>query len=355
MMTNAKYAKVYDYVGDEIEMFLDSKKKKSLETYKTYRNSLNQVFSDWFGVREFKFITKDHLEQVTLRNMVDYFDTLSKQTNSHNAKKFSNSTLNARITAIKELYKYMNAWDYIKYSTDKLSQLEMFPDEQEEIEMIPFDLAMKYIEEAKKQKNGLEKSLIMELAIETALRATELLELEWGNFIVEDDGVIIKSLSHNKGKGNKEFLDKISHEFYNKILQLKDDSKGNRLFTMNYRQLVYMMDKLGEQLNDTEFKYTFHSFKKLAVTMCYLNNNNCIDSARKKARHSNVNTTMKYLRLTDLSIKGAISAQMNTESDLYEKVSHEMLLEALGEMSAEVKLLLNNKLKQKNIIKIRLN
>lgn len=347
MVGNLEYVNAYAYIGEEIEMFLDAKKKKSLETYKAYRNSLIQVFNDWFGVKEFKFITKNQLEQVTLRNMVEYFDTLSNELNEYEGKKFSNSTLNARITTVKELYKYLSAWDYIDYPTDKLSQLEMFPDEQKEIEMIPFELAMKYIEAAKKHKKGLEKSLIMELAIETALRAEELLELEWGNFIVEEDGVIIKSFGNNKGKGNKEFIDKISHEFYNKLLQLKEIKNDNKLFSLNYRQLVYMMDKLGEELNDTEFKYTFHSFKKLAVTMCYLNNNNCIDTARKKARHSNVNTTMKYLRLTNLSIKGAISAKMNVEEDLFKTISHELLLEIISEMSPEVKLVLNNKIKQK--------
>ena len=185
------------------------------------------------------------------------------------------------------------------------------------------------------------------MAIDSALRASELLKVEWSNFTPVEDGVIMKSHGYNKGKGNEEWIDKISFELYNKLLQLKNNGNISKLFTLTYKQLVGMMDRGNDILNDTGIKYSFHSFKKLAVTMCYLNNGNCIDSAMKKARHKNVNTTMRYLRLTNLNVTGIMSNMMTTEEDLYKNVPTELLYECLDEMRQDVLVILNNKIKNK--------
>lgn len=341
-----------DYIGEHIENFLSKKKNKSvsINTYKTYRSSLNQIFKDLFGTKEYKFITKNQIESLKLNVLEEYFIDLSEQLKEDGTFKYKNATINNRISTIKELLKYLKSRRIIEYEISDLDELESFPDTREEIEMIPYDLAMEYIKYFKKEDQGLEKSLIIKLAIETALRASELLSLEWSNFTVVEDGVILKSHGYNKGKGNKEWIDKIDKKLYEELLELKEIGNTKKLFTLIYKQLVKIMDDGNELINNTELKYTFHSFKKLAVTMCYLNSGNCIYTAMKKARHSNVNTTMRYLRLTNLNVTGIISSNMNTNEDIYKAVSHEVLLDALGEMRPEMLLLLNNKIK--NMIKM---
>ncbi|MEK4122042.1 tyrosine-type recombinase/integrase [Lysinibacillus sp. FSL K6-0102] len=339
--------KMENYIGDHIEAFLNEYKSNSIHSYKSYKSSLNKLFKDTLDKGDFKFITVSDIEGMTVHVLKEYFNTLHEEVNSEDEPKHKNSTINKHISVIKKFIEFLAAWDIISYDVNKLSLLKFFPDTREEIEMIPFDLAMKYSTYFRGEDQGLEKQLIIKLAIETALRATELLELKWSNFTVVEDGVIMKSHGSKKGKGNKEWIDKINKELYEELLQLKSLGNENKLFTLTYKQLTGMMDRGNELLNDTGVKYSFHSFKKLAVTMCYLNNNNCIDTAMKKARHSNVNTTMRYLRLTNLNVTGIISAKLNTEDEVYKTVSHELLLEALSEMRPEMLLLLNNKIKNK--------
>jgi len=339
--------KMENYIGDHIEAFLNEYKSNSIHSYKSYKGSLNKLIKDILNKSDFKFITVSDIEGMSVHVLKEYFNTLHEEVNLDDEPKHKNSTINKHISVIKKFIEYLAAWDVISYDVNKLSLLKFFPDTREEIEMIPFELAMKYSVYFRSEEQGLEKQLIIKLAVETALRATELLELKWSNFTVVEDGVIMKSHGNNKGKGNKEWIDKINKELYEELLQLRDLGNNHKLFTLTYKQLTGMMKSGNELLNDTGVKYSFHSFKKLAVTMCYLNNNNCIDTAMKKARHSNVNTTMRYLRLTNLNVTGIISSKLNTEDDIYKTVSHDVLLEALSEMRPEMLLLLNNKIKNK--------
>ena len=353
VMTNFDPTYMENYIGGYIEEFLKVKGKRAYNTEKTYRSSLNQVFKDILGNKNYDFITAKNIEY-DLRSDVlfEYFDALYDAEKEDGSRMYANQTINNRQSAIKSLITYLktkkiNGENLIKYDLDDLKVIESLKNIGEEIEMIPFDLAMNYIDYFGEEERGLEKSLIIELAIDSALRASELLKVEWSNFSPVEDGVIMKSHGYNKGKGNEEWIDKISFELYNKLLQLKNIGNTDKLFTLTYKQLVGMMDRGNEILNKTELKYSFHSFKKLAVTMCYLNNGNCIDSAMKKARHKNVNTTMRYLRLTNLNVTGVISNMMNTEEDLYKSASHELLLECLGEMRQDMIVILNNKIKAK--------
>lgn len=335
------------YIGEHIEDFLNEYKKKSESSFKNYRSSLNKVFKDVIKKTDYKYIAKSDIEDLSATVLKDYFNELHDELNEDDEPKYKNATINRHISVIKELIRYLKSWDIISYDLDKLKLIKSLPDTREEIEMIPFDLAMEYAAYFAKEDQGLEKSLIINLATETGMRASELLSVEWSNFIEVEDGVILKSYGYKKGKGNKEWIDKISKELYKELLQLKTIGNNVKLFTLTYKQLVGIMERGNKLLNNTGINYSFHSFKKLAVTMCYLNNGNCIDSAMKKARHSNVNTTMRYLRLTNLNVTGIISAKMNTEEDIYKKVSHELLLECLEEMRPEMLLLLNNKIKNK--------
>ncbi|MCL1700751.1 site-specific integrase [Lysinibacillus sp. Bpr_S20] len=345
--TNQNAVQMVTYIGDHINDFLNEYKKKSESSFKNYRSSLNKIFKDLIRKNEYKYISKEDIENLTVSTLKDYFNGLHDELNEDDEPKYKNATINRHISVIKELIRYLRNWDIISYDLEKLNLVKSLPDTREEIEMIPFDLAMEYADYFAKEEQGLEKSLIIKLATETALRASELLTVDWSNFTEVEDGVILKSNGYNKGKGNKEWIDKIDKELYEELLQLKEIGNADKLFNLTYKQLRGMMDRGNNLLNKTGIDYSFHSFKKLAVTMCYLNNGNCIDTAMKKARHSNVNTTMRYLRLTNLNVTGIISAKMNTSEELYKTVSHELLLECLEEMRPEMLLLLNNKIKNK--------
>lgn len=331
------------YITEDVERFF--MKYKSENTRKNYIGSVNKVIKDIFGIENYKYLTVDQLESLNLRVLTDYFNELSVEVNEKDEVKYKNSTLNRHMSVIKELIKFLNAWDVISYDVTKLESLVSFPDTREEHDMIPFDMAMKYIDKVSDEEKGLEKSLLIKLAIDTALRVEELVSIKWGNFTVTDNGVIMKSYGVNKGKGNKEWIDRIDINLYNELVQLKELGNTEYLFSLSYMQVYRMMERLNAEVNDSDKHYTFHSLKKLAVTMTYINNGNCIDSAMKKARHSNVTTTMRYLKLENTQITGIISSSMNTDKTLYKECTHEELIKALESMRPEFIMLLNNKIK----------
>lgn len=331
------------YITDDVERFF--MKYKSENTRKNYISGLNKMLKDLFNIENYKYLTVDHVESLNLRVLTDYFNSLSLEVKEDDSVRYSNSTLNRNISLIKEFIKFLNAWDIINYDTSKLDELNLFPDTREEHESIPYELAMKYIEVVSTEEKGLEKSLLFKLAIDTALRADELLTLKWDNFTVNNDNVLMKSFATNKGKGNKEWIDRINLSLYEELLQLKQLGNSEYLFSITYDNVKRTMNRLNETVNNTNKNYTFHSFKKLAVTMTYINNGNCIDSAMKKARHSNVNTTMRYLKLENNNVSGIISSSMNVEQTLYKHCTHEELLKALETMRPEMLMILNNKIK----------
>lgn len=347
VMANYRTSYINEFIGVHIEDFLNECKKKSKNTYVSYKGSLNKIFKEILMKTDYKYVTKGDIESFTPKLLNQYFQSLHEELNNDDEPKFKNSTINKHMSVTKELIRYLKNWDIINYDTGKLDLVKSYPDTREEIEMIPFDLAMEYAHYFKEEEQGLEKYLIIKLAIETGLRALDLIEIKWSNFTVTDDGVVMKSHGYNKGKGNKEWIDKIDKEVFEELLQLKELGNTDKLFTLTYKQLTGMMERGNDLLNKTGVRYSFHSFKKLAVTMCYLNNNNCIDTAMKKARHSNVNTTMRYLRLTNLNVTGVMSSMMTTDVDLYKTASHELLLECLGEMRQDMLVILNAKINAK--------
>lgn len=339
---NNNLAIMDEYLYEHIEEFLLRKEKHSLNTRVTYENHLKNVFRDIYGYDDLKYIKKQDIENLTIKQLINYFDKLYKNND------YSNSTINGRMTALKQLIKYLCAIEVINYNLLKLDELlEPLKDESEEIERIPMEIAEKFLDYFKnhEKENGFEKYMIAKLAIETGLRAKEILELRWSQFQIEGDTVIIKSNGKQKGKRNKDYVDKISINIYNELLQLKKDEE-DKIFTISYRTLARAMERANKYLN-TDRNYTFHSFKKRAVTNTYLLTGS-VQEAMKKGRHENPNTTFRYLEDVDFGMTGVYSVGENIDLELYKKVSHEELLEALSKMNKDFLYILNIKLMEKN-------
>ncbi|WAX16438.1 hypothetical protein LC76P1_00001 [Lysinibacillus phage LC76P1] len=208
--------------------------------------------------------------------------------------------------------------------------------------MIPLQTLLDYIERVKSYKNGTEKSLIMLLGLETGLRVKELLALEWSQFRVDGKVVTIMSNDKSKGKGNKEYVDKISLSVYERLVNGLD-TNSNKLFSISYETVNRTMGELCKEFGHEEIGYTFHSIKKTCVTMVY-RRTGCILQAQKKARHASIETTRMYLQIEDVEITGVVSLMDNTDDSKFKEVEHRALLKAIENMPYEMRLLLNDKL-----------
>lgn len=332
-----------EFLSKYIEDFLIAKKKKSERTYINYKKDLEDFFKAVLG-KEIEFVTKKDFESISLETLITYFNDLYELEKEEGVRKYANSTINRKQSTVKQLIRYLKARDIIKFELDGLDLIENLPSDNKNIEAIPFDTAMKYANWFlyNEKEKPLEKYLITKLAIDTGLRATELINLKWNQFVIDGDNVIMRGV----GKGNKKWIEKISLEFYRELEQLKKDvdtSGDTRLFTIEYYTLANMMKRAKVALKHQDRNYSFHSFKKTAVTMAYRLTGDILE-AQRKGRHSSLDTTRIYTQEEDYGITGLVSLGAETSPTLYKEVEHELLIKALESMNKDMIYILNSKI-----------
>ena len=167
--------------------------------------------------------------------------------------------------------------------------------------------------------------------------------MKWSNFIEQEDCVLVRGI----GKGNKEFRQKISKDFYKELLTLKQ-SGVDQVFQLSSKNLHDMMERLKAQMNLPEERgIVFHSIRKSGSTWRYRITGGDIMEVKRSLNHSNLNTTQLYLANQDYgSAIGAVSSGGQINHNLYKEVDHETLLKAVENLSKDQQLILNLKLKE---------
>ncbi len=335
-------------VGDAIESFLRGKEKRNINTYRSYKTDVKHFFENCFG-KPYKDIRFNELnsEITDFENLVEYFNGLFEKTDQNGKRVFSNNTINKKQTSIKQLLKYLKIKKVLVKDLTNLEYIEQLPKDTDSIEMIPFEEALKYAEWFKKNEvdRGIEKYIITKLAIDTGLRASELVKLTWSQFTIDSDIVIMRGI----GKGNKKWVEKISLEFYHEIIEeLKpiEATGDDKVFTIKYHALPNMMNRAKIALKHQGKKYTFHSFKKTSVNMAYRLTGDILE-AQRKGRHSSLDTTRIYTQAEDYGMTGLISLGGEIPNDLFKTVDQDVLLEALEEVNKDFLFILNYKINEK--------
>lgn len=322
-----------------INNFLMEKKKRSIETHNAYRSDINKLSRDMFGYKNYSFIKKEDIENVNIDDLVDYFDMCVEET-SGGERKFSNKTINRRMSSLKSLFEYLTVRDKIKYDIFKLkSILTTLPDDGIEIDALEEDDAFRCIEYFKTLSKGDELYAIGRLALVTSLRVNELLTLTWKQFTVKDDEVIVKSRGNIRGKGNKSWIKSISLDMYNELLTNKKDS--TKVFTIHHMNISRAMKKAIIDLKLDNGKYSFHSFRKTSLTHKYFASGKDISFTMEEANHSDPRTTMKYVKSRNLTRIDMVSSRENKDEELYKNASREELLQAIDLLDGISKLYLN--------------
>lgn len=341
-----------DLIGHYVDDFLKNKKRTSMNTHDNYKVDIEQFFNEHFG-KSYRHVTTNELNgpKGEAPAIVEYFNNMANKEDLFGKPYYSNSTINRKQSSIKQLLKYLKMRRVYTWEVGELELINQLPSDTNSIEVIPFDVAMQYAEWFKhnEKTKPLEKYIITKMAIDTGLRATELIDLKWSQFTVEEgvDYVLIKG----KGKGGKKWIEKISLEFFKEIEQLKTlpDRAGGvaegKVFTLKYHTLPNMMNRAKKAFGHEDRNYSFHSFKKTAVTSTYRLTGDFLEAA-KKGRHSSLNTTRMYTEEEDYGITGLISLGGDVDAELYKKVEHSTLLEAIEKMNTDFKFILNYKIKQ---------
>lgn len=321
-------------LGRMIEQFLAELKKKSKRTEISYRGDINRFLKTVFQ-KTISTITFMEIEKTDFDLLTDYFN--------NEFEGMSNNTKNRHLRSIKSLMRHLKARNQ-ELDISYLDLISSFTNDAQRIERMPREVVFEYIEEAGKERfNGKAKQLLIMLAVDTALRIEDYLEMEWNQFSPQEDGVVLTGY----GKGGKRWIEKISFNVYDEVLKLKEEQEEGekRVFSPLSEKNVYdMMTRIKKNLGYDDRRYSFHSLKKTGVTFAYRLTGDILE-AKKKGKHSNLETTQIYLEEVDYGITGMFSLGEN-DNDLYTKVSHEELLKALEGMNKDMLFLLNVKLQE---------
>lgn len=320
--------------GEDIERYLRERFKNSERTARNYRSDISRLLKQVFNTT-IEDVTVEQLSSIDYNTLIDYRHDLSS--------KLANNTINRHMATIKALLKHLKVSDVIKSDITFLDNVKKLPSKTEEIEYMPVEVVEKYIEEAGKDIHYPKlKQCVIKIAVECALRLDEVLSLEAGQFTVNGDEVTLRGY----GKGNKEYIDKLGIDLYEEIMNVSEANRSNpkdKIFKpLSIKNITDMMTRIKIKLGYKNRSYSFHSFKKTSVTLAYRYTGDILE-AQRKGRHSSLDTTRGYLKSEDYGMTGMFSVQRHSE-DMYEKVTHEKLIEAISEMNKDFQFLLNAKL-----------
>ena len=341
MLANNKVVELHDRsLVASIEQFLNQKKQLNKNTHRSYLGDIKQFFELVFE-KDFSYITEHEFNsnKTSLDGIFEYFNHLYELENENGERLYSNGTINRKQASIKSLLKFLKIKKVYHGDLTELELIKNLPKNTKSIEVLSVDRALQYADwiRANERFKSEEKYMVIALAIETGLRASELLDLNWNQFKEDESSVILKGY----GKGNKKWVEKIGIELYNALRSL--ENVGERVFSLSYSDLAKMMLRAKKALGDENRAITFHSFKKCAVNFVY-KRTGCILEAQKKGKHSSLNTTRIYLEDEDYGITGAISLIGETDHELYKKVDKRTLVKAMELMNKDFLFILNNKI-----------
>lgn len=336
---------LYNTLEKDIDEFLLEKRKWSEATYVNYRSDFKKLAEEMFGYDEYKYIRKDDLEGLSVDDLIHYFNTCYQEDTDDGKRKYSNGTINRRMSSLKSLIKHLAGRRKIDYDINELYHLKTLPDDADMIDVLSDDDADKCIEHFKTFSSGNILYRLGNLAVDTALRINELLTLEWNQFtILNENEVLIKSRGKRKGKGNKDWEKVISTEQYKELLFLKKEDE-NKVFNISYSSVTkYMYATIRDLgLDKDGKKYTFHSFRKNSVTFNY-NITKDIVATMNHANHSSTDTTLRYIKVNNYGATGRKSLAGKVDNNAYMKASHEELLSVLSKMDKSLLFQLNKEL-----------
>lgn len=332
-------AKFQTKCGSIIEQYLEERYKHSKNTAISYRGDLERLLEKVFK-KSINTITVEEIDTIDYDLIMKYRSSMYEN--------LANSTINRHMGSIKAILKHLKSRNILKSDISYLDSIKSLPNMSKSIEHMPFEVVMEFISAAGRNIHYPElKQNLMILAVDTGLRLDELLQITLSQFTVVGDTVLIKGF----GKGNKEFTDRISIELYNQMLKTMrtgDNPKSKLFAPLNEKNVTDMMARIRNELGYQDREYSFHSFKKTAVTFTYRLTGDILE-AQKKGRHGSLDTTRIYLKDEDYGVTGMFSLG-SYDKELYKKVGHSDLLDAIEDMNKDFLHLLNIKLNSKKKI-----
>jgi site-specific recombinase XerD len=324
----------------DYEDLYDGKRSKTQIAYESDVRMFMRMTRNKQEGSELEYLTFDEL-QFTLEELEDFKDKILELRNEDGKYTYTNKSFNRKLSAIKNFVRYMAKKKLIK----DISFLELVSSEKEKDEHYGaldvsevFDMAEWALHE---RELGNVKRLAILFSLDSCIRKSAMLRLKWNDFTVKEDGVEVKGID----KGNKEFRQLISMDFYNELLTIKDE-KSPYVFNISIKAIDSMMNRYRKAYNiPEERRIVWHSIRKSGVTFRFRVTGDILE-AKRAANHSSITTTQIYLEEQDYGQIGAVSSAGNIDNELFKKVEHEILIKAIGLLKKDTQLILNLKLQE---------
>ncbi len=349
-MVAEKYKKLKDkgvremvrYAGEDIKQFLNVKGAKSENTKNTYERHIEQFVKEVFNT-DMNHLTKDQLEMINYDLLQKFQNEMRSAVNEKGERIYKNSTINGKVTAIRTMLKFLKARKKVNVDIEELELLEELPKDSIQTKYVSVGDALEIADWLYKNEKhkAFEKRVIIYMLIETGNRIRQVLNTKWSDF----ENVNGKILLKNRGKGNKMKNEVIPEKLYEMLLKLK--GYDEKVFSIPYGTMYDSIKRATKNLGLDE-EIAAHSFKRTALTYVATSTGGNVMAIQKKGGHSTPQMAVYYAQEAEAVENGAFSSTYGIDQKLYESVDHSLLLEAIGNMNSDFKIMLNAELNRLN-------
>lgn len=327
-----------DYIGYRIDNFLKDKKARSENTYTSYKIDIEQFFQFIFR-RDYSFITNQEMEKLTADDILEYKIALQETGKA-------NTTINRKITSVRKLFGYLEATNpNIRRAIFNVIQKEK-ENETASYGVLTWEEAQEMMQLAKKQKDGDNISMLIEVAVKTCYRLRVLLDLTLDHIHTEQKNGqeyhVIKMI--DKGEKHEK---PISDDVYNRLVA-SVSSKNERIFNYTPMTIGRRFQLIVDEMKlDVRRNIKFHSLKKCGVSFVFQSTGD-IMLAQQQGNHKNPATTMKSYLEHKKDYSQMPSYTMGESIDLspLAELSKEELLELIQKTTSGTQLELLRKINE---------
>jgi len=324
-----------DNVSVKILSYLNEKKRKSINTYDAYLRYYTEFFMFTCN-KQISQLTWNDIFNITYSKIDEYKEHLLNS----NVKSYY---VNQKLFACKAL------WEKL-YHINRNVDLRVLDFEEEDFEPNNYaalndnemNLLFEFAETSGYKKGKYTKRMFFEFLYYMGCRKNVALELKWNDIQTRYDHNTGLNVWTIKFKDKGKYITKaINNDFYERILKLKEENKGEKVFHL-------AKETFEKTFNDFRTKYnlemkdgkrvTIHSIKKASGWMVQ-NTFGDLNKTKLHLQHSNPSTTANiYVNVENYTDQASYLIGKNIDMDFFKELSKDELLGLIEMCGKDVQL-----------------
>lgn len=309
---------------EDIQAFLSKYRKKNQSTASIYEKGLRMFFR-WYKNKNLEMLTQD---DVLIKNtfVINYQDYLIKST------PYSNATINKYMSPIFSFYEFLEKNGYpVNAQHVKVDMLDIKSNKHGEMNDMEAKMIRDYVLNKKK---GKEKSAFIRMGYTTSFRKSAILNMEWTDIKKHPyhDYYVVRVID----KGNKELEKAISEEFFNELLEIKEQAyykryNDNKVFHLSKTTIQKMFDEINEHFQFQGGKKVVpHSLRNVMAGWIE-ESGGPIEEIKDQLGHASFDTFFEHYQHSkkDLSNSPSLRFEKEIDDTVFDKLDREQLLELI--------------------------